>query len=1796
MRATAIWLGAAALFLASCNADRNLIAIESRAFDKEVDVNQNLEFKLNKHIFHDSLFDTWTDAPLVTFDPPVQGRFMIVSSDAFYFSPLNGFAESEVYTAALNQAVYDLTDIRLSLKTTPVEFNTPLLDITGANTYWYRESSSGEIRLNADLRFTATVDPASLSPLLSARADGEQRPAGVTGSAPQRTIAVSIGQIEPGKDKSEVEISVKPGLSAPGSKYKTSKPLLTRIEIPPVQDLEIRELVAEHDGMTGTISVIANQQIANSDPAAHVSITPEVAYTVEKTLNGLIISSDAFNPSQSYTITLSDQLMGVAGGKMIDTYRESVTFGELEPQVEFTHKRARYLIGKGERNLSFRIVNVPKVKVEVIKIYENNLLAFMRDGFQWDWYESYDEDEGYWDYHDYYNVRTDLYGNVVYEAEYETAKLEKFQASRILHLDFTDKLERFDGIYVVKVSSTDKQWLTDAQVVSVSDIGLIAKAADDELLVFANSLQTAAPMSGIKVSFISSNNQKLYTTTTDKYGVAKFSGLKQQIPDFDINLITAKNGSDYTYLPFSETEISTSRFDVGGKRLNPTGLDAFLYPERNLYRPGETLHLSGIIRGYDWSTPERIPVRIRVMSPSGKEFKSLRKTLDDQGAFETAVDFPVSAITGTYAVELYASNDVLLATQYISVEEFMPDRIKVSASLNKKELFPGETVTANITADNLYGTPAAERNWESELNIRPYVFSSKRYPDYHFQISGANTYYETQTTEGVTDANGQAQASFEIAEAYANRGILQGNLMTTVFDESGRPVYDVQDIRIITQQTLIGIGMLDNYVRTRQAMKIPLIAVDKDDKGTRTTNALVEVIKYEYETVIERNRNYYNYRSNKKEKVLQSHTVKITGESSAVWFNPELSGEYEVRVHLPNATAYVSRRFYAYGWGTTQNNAFEVSTEGNIQVIADKETYQTGEKAQLLFTTPFNGKLLVTVEREKVLDYFYLDTEKKSASLTLPLAYAHVPNVYVTATLFRPNDDSGMPLTVAHGIVNLKVDEPAKQIPLTVTHEKQSRSNKKQTIQIKTSPNAQLTVAVVDEGILQIKNFQTPDPYDWFYDQHALGVMSYDMYAMLYPEVYLKKMLSGGDAGMMEGRLNPMTARRVKLVSFWSGIIRADGSGKASFTVDIPQFSGDLRVMVAVYKNDVFGASETHIKVADPIVVTTSLPRFLTPGDTINVPVTLANTTGKSASGKVTLKTEGPVTCAGSATQTFQAAGNKETRTTFKLIANGATGNAKISVQVNAMSETFTDITEISVRPPASLQKYSGEGVVEGGKTANVEMYNQLVLQSAKAKLLVSRSPLVQFADDLDYLVNYPHGCVEQITSSAFPQLYYADLVKTLYGKETKDKNPAYNVQEAIRILQSMQMYNGALSYWPGGGYESWWGTAYATHFLLEARKAGYDVDDKTVSRMTGYLRTMLKQKKTFVYYYNSTYSREVAAREVFYSMYVLALSGKPEMATMNYYKANLSMLTLDSKYMLAMSYTLAGDSKSAQKILPDAFSGEESQPQFSGSFSSPIRDRAIALNCLLEADPKNQQIGRLAQQLVEMMKAQRYLNTQERSFAFLAFGKLAALNKNATVKATIQADGKTIGTFDGKDLLITDASLLNKKITILTSGSGQLYYFWSTQGLTADGSFVEEDSFMKVRKSFYDRWGRPVDLRKISQNDLVVVKISIEAPKSYVENVVITDILPAGFEIENDRLRATTTMQWIKDQATPDHEDIRDDRIHLFVHVGKTTQNYYYTVRAVSPGTFRMGPVMADAMYNEAYHSYNGAGWVRIQ
>ncbi len=1793
-------LVAGTLLLCACK--RNAVTLSFTNAKDEVPQLGNLIFRVSSSLAKDSMLNAWDSTDYISFEPEIMGKFRWESPDELVFSPAQPLQPATTYKARIRNSVLRFSKYDNVKNGDKITFHTPGLTLDNSTIFWVGESSVSAIP-QLDLYFNYRINPTDLKEKLEIEVEGKKTDFSVLTASPDNKISVRINGIKSEDRNFETKMTIEKGLKPEKGQTSTTEKITNMFSIPSPFVLSIQKVEAEHDGTEGVVKVTTSQQPTAENLRSFIKFEPDLTYSVEPNENGFTVRSEKFDIEKSYAFTVVKDLRGKIGGFLKENYDGSVAFGELEAGISFTNSKAVYLSRKGSKNLEVQITNVPKVKLIISKIYENNLLPAHRYGYspQESRARYASHDEGYdGDYYYESDNNEGVLGDVIYEKEIDTRALPKSNGGRVLNFSsFEDRLPDFNGIYHVMIRSVADYWVRDSRYISLSDLGLIAKEGKDKVYVFANSLKTATALKGVNISVYSNNNQLLGTGATNNDGVAEIAIISKEFAGFSPAMIIAKTADDFNYLPFNNSKVNTSRFAVGGKRNNPSGMDAFVYAERDIYRPGEKINFSVILRDSKWNSPGEIPLKMLFLLPNGKELKSFRKSLNEEGSLEGAIEIANAAITGSYTLEVYTSNDVLLASKNFSVEEFVPDRIRVNAKLDKAFLRPGESANLDINAVNFFGPPAANRNFETEIQVKQKVFSPEKFDSYDFSLANQNTFFDKLVKEGKTDAEGNARIAYNVPATYANMGALQTNFYSTVFDETGRPVSRALSVDVYTQDVFFGVKNDWSYYHPlNQPVKFQLAAANKDGNPVNAT-ARIEVIKHEYRTVLTKSGTYFRYESQKQDKLMIENQVSVT--SNTVYsFTPRSPGDYELRVYLPGSNSYVSRSFYSYGsWGG-ESSSFEVNNEGNIEIELDKKSYFVGESVKALFKAPFNGRMLVTMETDHVISHQYVDISNRNASVDLKLDAQHVPNAYITATLIKPHEVSDLPLTVAHGFQNIKVEEKSRRIPVEVLAQKSVRSRTQQKIQVKAEPGSYVTFAAVDNGVLQVSDFKTPDPYNYFYQQKALQVLAYDMYPLLFAEVRARLSSTGGDASdlSLEKRVNPIPAKRIKVVSYWSGIKKVNGNGIAEFQFEVPQFSGELRLMAVSYKGQHFGAAENTMTVADPIVISTALPRFLSPGDTINVPVTLTNTTAKASDATASITVNGPLKVIGGNNQTISLAAKSESRASFKVVADPIINTGKITVNVNAMGEKFADVTEISVRPPSTLQKITGSGSITGGSTQRINIgLSDFIQGSSNYNLVVSRSPALELGEQLRYLVQYPYGCTEQTVSAAFPQLYYGDLADLMkLNKQQNKANANANILEAIRKIKTRQLYNGAVTLWDGEGREDWWTTIYAAHFLLEAKKAGFDVDNSLLETMLNYINNRLKNKETITYYYNRDQNKKIAPKEVSYGLYVLAAAGRSNVPAMNYYKAKPEMLALDSRYLLAAAYATAGDRRSFTSMLPAAFAGEESLPQTGGSYYSDVRDESIALNALMDVDPGNAQVGTMIKHVSEKLKNRRWLNTQERAFAFLALGKHARAASNSTASAEIKVNGKTIAKADNGNWSGDMKTLGGNNVEIVTKGNGRLYFFWEAEGISASGAYKEEDSYLKVRKRFYDRFGKPISGNVFRQNELVIIGITLE--RSYansIENVVITDLLPAGFEIENPRTKEIPGMEWIKDGMTPTALDVRDDRIHFFVDAYNNKQSYYYAVRAVSPGNFKMGPVSADAMYNGEYHSYNGAGVIRV-
>lgn len=1783
------------LFISILACNRKAVVLEYTNAEKEVLPLQNLVFRFNHPIVPDSLLNQWDSTEFVQFEPAIPGRFRWEQSNLLVFSPASPLLPATTYKARLSSVLLKGSEFNQIEKGDALEFSTPQLNLDQTNTSWLLSEDGGTSPYpQVDLYFNYKVDAAKLKEQLTLKEGDKPIAFTLLTMGKDSKISLRLQGVKPEDKDLSIALTVAKGIVPDGGQQGLKEELKQNLLLPSPFVLTINGVQSEHDGTTGRILVRTSQQVVEAGLKNFISLDPATPFQVQLMEDGFMITSETINADKSYQVKLKKGLKGALGGQLKEEITESVAFGELEPSVRFVNGKASYISAEGARHIELKIVNVPRIKLVVSKIYESNLLAANKYGY----YPK--EASGASNYDEYYYEGDGDFtmGDVIYEKEIDTRSLPRMGGSQLLEFNLEDRIPELKGAYHIKVRSMDDYWVNDSRLVSLSDIGLIVKEGTEKLMVFTNSIKTATALTGVNLVAYGANNQVLGMATTNAEGVAEIAYSRKDINGFRPAMIIAKTASDFNYLLFSNTRVNTSRFDVGGKRLNATGLDAYVYTERGIYRPGEKIHFAAIVRDYKWKAVADLPVKCKILFPTGKEMKNFRKTLNKEGSTDGSVDLPVAAITGTYLLELYSGTDVLLASLPIQVEEFVPDRIKVQTSLDTKELKPGETATLSLEAQNFFGPPAANRRYETEIQVKQLNFSPKKYRNYQFALTNQQSFFDKKFEEGSTDDQGKAGVEYTVPSLYKMIGLLQASFYTTVFDETGRPVSRVVQADISTQSAFLGIGYNGyDYFPLNQAVKFPLIALNKAEQVLNGQSAKLEVIKQEYRTVLSRSGEYFRYESQKEEKIVASNTVAISGENSSYSFVPRSPGNYEIRLSLPGSTTYVSRSFYSYGYWGGDYSSFEVDTDGNIEIETDKVSYNPGEQVKLLFKTPFSGRLLVTMEQDKVITYQYLTVEKRTATVSLPVTEEHLPNVFITATLIKPHELTDIPLTVAHGFKGITVSDKRRSIPVEIIAEASSRSRKTQTVRVNAAPGAMVTLAAVDNGVLQVTDFKTPDPYAHFYADRALSVNAFDLYPLLFPELKATRSSTGGDGDLrMDQRVNPMPNKRVKILSYWSGLVSANGSGEASFSVEIPAFSGEVRLMAVAHKGDRFGSAEKTMKVADPLVLSTALPRFMSPGDSIEIPVTLSNTTAQSISGKAKIKVSGPVDIGEASEQSVTVPANSEHRLLFKAMAKPALGEAQVKIEVAAGSSIYSEKIDITVRPASTLQKRTGAGVVAANGGTNIYMGDpDFMPASVRRKLVVSRSPVLELGAVLEKLVNYPYGCTEQSISAAFPQLYFGEMSELLQKGDASKKTAAANVLEAIRKIKMRQLYNGALSLWDNDKTEHWWTSIYGAHFLLEAKKAGFEVDRSLLETLLNYINQRLGAKLTVNYYYNTNQHKKIAPKEMAYSLYVLALAGKANISSMNYYKSKPELLSLDSKYLLAAAYALAGDKNRFTELLPGSFTGEEAIAETGGSFYSVLRDEAIALNVLVEVNPLHPQVPVMAKSLVQRFKQRSWYSTQEASFGFLALGKLAAKQKAATSTATILSNGKPIGTMNGSTSTLNAAALGTGTVQIKATG-GPVYYWWEAEGISATGSYKEEDQYLKIRRAFYDRNGRLLAGKTFKQNDLIIVQLALDkAYSGTIENVVLTDLLPAGFEIENPRTKDIPGMDWIKDASTPTSLDVRDDRIHLFVDANRARQVYYYAVRAVSPGVYQQGPASADAMYNSEYHSYHGAGKIII-
>ncbi|MCS6809447.1 MAG: MG2 domain-containing protein, partial [Bacteroidota bacterium] len=684
-----------------CSSGNDLV-IANKNFDEQVDLHQNLILEFSHPLVADSLLNTWDTTAYIKFTPHVKGSFKWTSPTTLVFSPLSGFRPSTDYTAELTEALlYHAAKREKKRVSLPAErsihFHTPYLALNSADAVWVRTNgisagagtsgNAASVELRLDIAFNYTVAPEALREHLQLLLDGKTLPFVLKTMQPAHTLTLGI-QCRKEDGGKQLTLTLTRGLRCVESEWKTPNDIQQTLAVPLSNEFKITAITTDYDDDNPIIRIHTSQSLFDSDVRSFVKVQPQPRnFAVEATETGIIVRG-AFQPDSSYQVTVSKDLRGLFGSELGSDVVQTVNFGTLVPTIKFADPTAMYLSTLGAKNIAVQISSVPRVELTIEKVYENNLLAFYRLGKTYnDEYDSMTDEYSSWQ--DYASI--DEYGDPVLRKIIDTKTLPKAQGRYVLHLDFHDKLPG-KGLYVVRVVSTEHKWLRDSRLIAVSDIGLLAKLSTDALFVAVHSLKTTEPIPSAEIRVISRHNQVIAKGETNKEGIVTLSNLRPTTPGSSPAIIAATANGETTYLMLDNTKVETSRFDVGGIQDTPAGLQAYIYGERNIYRPGETVRFNVIVRDATWSPAAQQPIKIKIVLPTGKDYTVLKRTLNDEGAVETSLAMPTSAMTGNYTIEVYTMNDVLLASERFNLEEFLPDRISVTMGLSSEVVRPGGTV------------------------------------------------------------------------------------------------------------------------------------------------------------------------------------------------------------------------------------------------------------------------------------------------------------------------------------------------------------------------------------------------------------------------------------------------------------------------------------------------------------------------------------------------------------------------------------------------------------------------------------------------------------------------------------------------------------------------------------------------------------------------------------------------------------------------------------------------------------------------------------------------------------------------------------------------------------------------------------------------------------------------------------------------------------------------------------------------------------------------------------------------
>jgi len=1326
-----------------------------------------------------------------------------------------------------------------------------------------------------------------------------------------------------------------------------------------------------------------------------------------------------------------------------------------------------------------------------------------------------------------------------------------------------------------------------------SDLGMIFKLDEDKTShAFISDMLSTEPVGNATIEYYSYAKELIASGQTNAEGMFQ---VKLKEKPF---LLVAKRGNQRGYLKLRDGNVnSLSKFDVDGEVVQD-GIKGFIYGERGVWRPGDSLYLNFMLGDKNKKLPSNHPVKFELQDPSGQVIYQVTKTKNVEGIYDFRTKTDVNAVTGNYMAVAQVGNQQFF--KYLKIETIKPNRLKIDFKLHPQS----SDSAAYLNVKWLHGAIARNLRATVTVGFQPATTRFDKYNDYEFDSPLRNFASDVETVfDDKLNAKGEARPRTRLHLADGAPGKLKASYVVKVFEESGDFSIDRFQSVYSPYNTYVGLKTpsmkaYDQSLETGKAQRFDVVTLNENGKPVNTDKVHVKIYKLKWRWWYERDEEDLMSYISRSGTIAVKDTM-ISAKEGKGYFTFKAKdddyGRYLITVTDPLGD-HQTGKIVNFDWPYwSRGNRTENEQAKMLSFSSNKTSYVKGEKIKLSFPSPESGRALVSVENgQKVLHKFWIKTVKGETTHEFAATANMAPAAYIHVTMIQPHSRTTNDLPIRmYGVIPVTVDDPETHIEPVINMADVIKPETQATVNVKEKNGRRMvyTLAIVDDGILDLTRFSTPQPWNTFYAREALGVKTWDMYDQVIGAYSgkLENLIGIGGDGSEEPGSGPKANRFKPMVRHIGPFVLEAGQSK-SHKIDVPNYIGSVRVMVVAHDNDgAYGNAEKTVFVRKPLMVLTTLPRVLGPGEEVNVPVTVFAMENHVR--KVSLSIEGNqfFEVIDKKTQNIEFKENGDQVVYFKVRVKKMAGIGKIKIKANSGKETANEEIEIDVRPANPVVKEIEQLTVEKGKSLSTVLKYFGLTGTNKVSVEVSSVPSIGLDKRLDYLISYPHGCVEQTTSAVFPQLYVNNLLD-LDDKQKKEVSE--NIQAAIQRLQGFQTSNGGLAYWPGENSENEWGTNYAGHFILEAEAAGYKVPATFKANWIEYQSAMARKWMPYGYNGRSESGELIQA----YRLYVLALANKPEIGAMNRLREKEN-LAISAKWRLAAAYHLAGQPEIAKKMVNKLSTEIPTYKELSGSYGTAMRDRAMILEALsLMGD--NARATEVAEDLAEKMRSENWMSTQETAYSLLA---MCTFTGNKSGKAgfsyNYELEGKESKTVKSEKVVsrfsLKESDFKEKAyLKLKNNGSSKLFITVCVSGILLEGDKSMKSNGLAMTIKYMALNGETIKPEKITQGTEFQAEITlknISKNRDYKE-LALNQIFPSGWEIHNTR------MDEMDYQTDVRYQDFRDDRVFSYLDlIAGKSKKIIVKLNASYVGRFYLPSVYAEAMYDNKISALVPGKWVEV-